>query len=202
MWTGAEDTREILDAVRRGEGGAEDRLLARHRDAVVKLVRMRMDPRLARRVDASDVVQDALLVAHRRLADYLDGNEMPFHLWIRRIALDRLIDAHRRHREADKRSLDREASVLDERSTAELFGAVTAGEPTPGAAAVRAELLRRFSDAVAKLPDTDREILLMRHFEHLGNRDAARALGLSDAAAAMRYLRALEKLRAALKEDD
>jgi RNA polymerase sigma-70 factor (ECF subfamily) len=200
MWPGEADTRELLELVRGGDGEAVNRLLARHREAVRRLVSLRMDRRLAKRLDASDVVQDALVDANRRLADYLDGPPIPFHLWLRRIALDRLIDAHRRHREAGKRSLDREAPLYDDRSSRELLARLFDEGPTPGAAAVRAEMVRRFEEALEELAEGDREILLLRHYEHLSNADAARVLGITEPAASMRHVRALRRLRDAVEE--
>ncbi len=83
-------------------------LLTRHRDSLHRMIQLRMDQRIKRRVDVSDVVQDVLIEANRRLKDYLNNPVMAFHLWIRQIAKDRLIDAHRRHRVSAKRSIDRE----------------------------------------------------------------------------------------------
>lgn len=195
MWPGDEDTRELIALARDGDDDALNRLLARHREAVRRLVGLRMDRRLAKRLDASDVVQDALIDANRRFADYLKGPEIPFHLWLRRIALDRLIDAHRKHRVAGKRSLDREAPLYDDRSSRQLIARLFDDAPTPAAAAVRAELIRRFDSAIAEVPEADREIILLRHYEQLSNADTARVLGITGAAASMRYVRAIRRLR-------
>ena len=108
MWPNSQDTQELLEHARQGDADAVDRLLARHRAAVRRMVQLRMDPALGRRVDASDIAQDVLVEAHRRLKQYLKNPQMPFHLWLRQMAKDRLIDAHRRHRVAARRSLDRE----------------------------------------------------------------------------------------------
>ena len=72
------------------------------------MIELRLDRAIGRRVDASDVVQEVLLKASRRLADYLRDPSMPFHLWLRQIARDHVIDEHRRHRVAGRRSVDRE----------------------------------------------------------------------------------------------
>ncbi len=98
MWPEAPRTEELLDKVRKGEPEAVDGLLAAHREPLRRMIGLRLDPALAARLDASDVVQDVLLEAHRRLSDYLRNPTMPFHLWLRHIAKDHLIDAHRRHR--------------------------------------------------------------------------------------------------------
>jgi RNA polymerase sigma-70 factor (ECF subfamily) len=115
-----------------------------------------------------------------------------------------MIDLHRRHRGAQRRSLDREQSLavpqFADRSGFDLMGQLADHELTPAAASIRKELEARFVIALDQLEDEDREIVLMRHFEQLGNSEVAEALGLSAAAAGMRHLRALRKLRAILGE--
>ena len=124
---------------------------------------------------------------------------MPFHLWLRHIAKDHMIDAHRRHRQAQRRSLDREQPIvpagLADQSSLELAGQFLDQEMTPATAAIRHELQRRMQEAVASLEEDDREIILMRHYEQLSNQEVALALGLSEAAASMRHLRAVRRLR-------
>jgi RNA polymerase sigma-70 factor, ECF subfamily len=165
------------------------------------MVDLRMDRMVRRRVDASDIVQDVLIEANRRLAEYLKNPVMPFHLWLRQIAQDRLIDAHRRHRGAARRSIDREQplAVPVDQSTYDLAAALADPQLTPAAAATWHELQRRFQAAVEQLDEQDREVILMRHFEYLSNSDVAAALGLSEAAAGMRYLRAMRRLREKLE---
>jgi RNA polymerase sigma-70 factor (ECF subfamily) len=166
------------------------------------VVELRLDPALARRVDASDIVQDVLLEANRRLRDYLRDPTMPFHLWLRHLAKDRLIDAHRFHRKAQRRSLDREQGnappAWAAESSVQLIAQLLDSERTPASAAVQQELERRLQAAVAELDEPDREVILMRHYEGLANQEVAAALNLSEAAASMRYLRALRRLRASL----
>ncbi len=123
MWPEAETTKALLAAAREGDPRAIDQLFDRHRDAVRRLVHMRLDRKLQRRLDVSDVVQEVLLTASRRLEKYLDDPAMPFHLWLRHIAKDRIIDAHRRHRVSAKRSIDREqyaAAPTQDHSTHQL----------------------------------------------------------------------------------
>jgi RNA polymerase sigma-70 factor (ECF subfamily) len=202
MWPQSEKTEELLVEARDGRQGAVDRLLDRHREAVRRMIEMRMDRRLARRVDASDIVQEVLIQAHRRLKDYLANPAMPFHLWLRQMAQDRLIDAHRRHRVAARRSLDREQPLLApahlDRSTMELAAHLCDREKTPAAAAVLNELREKFVAALDELEEQDREVVMMRHFEKLSNSETAAALGLTPPAASMRYLRAVRRLRAVL----
>jgi RNA polymerase sigma-70 factor (ECF subfamily) len=129
---------------------------------------------------------------------------LPFHLWLRQIAQDRLIDAYRRHRGAARRSVDREhhpaSAPPDDRSALDLAAQLADHQPTPATAATRRELARRFDQALARLDDADREVLTMRHLEQLTNQEVAQVLGLSEPAAGMRYLRALRRLRPLLEE--
>ena len=203
MLPDSEETQQLLNAARAGDSTAVNALLERHRDALRRMVQARLDRAVARRVDASDVVQDVLLEAHGRLAEFIASGSMPFHLWLRYLAKDRMIDVHRRHR-AQRRSVTREQAVpqsADVSSAFDLFAQITDQELTPAAASIRKEIERRFLDALDELDDTDREILLMRHCEHLGNSDVAELLGLSQPAAGMRYLRALRRLRSVLGTD-
>jgi RNA polymerase sigma-70 factor (ECF subfamily) len=204
LWPNTGETENLLAEAGRGRADAVNALLDRHRDALRKLVQMRLDRAIARRVDASDIVQDVLLEANQRLQSYLADPRMPFHLWLRHLAKDRLIEMHRQHRGAQRRSLDREqpqaGPQYGDRSSFDLMGQLADQELTPAAANIRRELEARFLTAIDQLDEDDREILLMRHFEQLGNSEAATALGLSPAAAGMRHLRALRKLRAILGE--
>src|SRR3954451_7938938 len=147
MWTNSDETQELLNQAKQGDAGAVERLLTVHREPLRKMIDLRLDPALAARVDASDVVQEVLIEAHRRLADYLRNPTMPFRLWLRHIAKDHVIDAHRRHRQAQRRSLDREQrlvpAVLAEHSSLELAGPLLDQDLTPASGARRHEVARR-----------------------------------------------------------
>lgn len=195
-------TLALLDRARHGDSAAVNGLLERHRASIRRMIDRRMDRVVQRRVDASDIVQDVLIEANRRLGDYLANPTMPFQLWLRHMARDRLIDAHRRHRVASTRSVDREVPLAagdeGERSHGGPVGQLADRELTPAAAATWHELERRFAAAVELLDEADRQIVLLRHFEHLSTAEAADVLGLSKPAAGMRYLRAMRRLRGLL----
>jgi RNA polymerase sigma-70 factor, ECF subfamily len=204
MWPESEQTAELLRIAGEGDGNAINRLMDRHRESVRQMIRMRMDRAVSARVDASDVVQDVLLEASQRLRDYVRDPAMPFHLWLRQLAKDRLIDMHRRHRGAQRRSVDREQRISPaspEESGLNLAGVLPDEQLTPAAASIRRELEERFLAALEQLNDDDRDIVLMRHHEHLSNSEVATALNLTPAAAGMRYLRALRRLRDVLGGD-
>jgi RNA polymerase sigma-70 factor, ECF subfamily len=203
MFPDTESTQRLLVQAGDGEEAAVNELIERHREALRRMVAGRMDRRMAQRVDASDIVQETLVEAHRRLQEYIADGTMPFHLWLRHIARDRLIDAHRRHR-AQRRDVGREqamyAAGTADRSSLDLAAGLCDLELTPAAQALKKELEGRFWAAIEQLDEQDREIVLMRHQEQLGNSEVAEILGLSQPAAGMRYLRAIRRLRAVLGE--
>lgn len=204
MWPEPEQIEQLLRDAREGDLAAASRLLQEHREALRRMVQMRLDRKIQQRVDASDIVQEVLLEANRRLRDYLNDPVMPFHLWLRHIARDRVIDAHRRHRVSAKRSVDREQAMvtqgLPDQSAADLVAQLRDEQLTPAAAATMTEMRRHFETAIEQLNEQDREIVQLRHFEQLSNQHAAQALGLSMPAASMRYLRALRRLRELLAD--
>ena len=202
MWPDPAETQAMLEEARAEDTSAIDRLLACHREPLRRMIAVRLDRSLGRREDASDVVQSVLLEASRRLGDYLRNPVLPFGLWLRQIASDRMIDVHRRHRVAGRRSIDRERPIAAgeflDRSSLDLAAQLRDQGLTPAAEAIRHELFERFQTALEELGEDDREIVLLRHFEHLTNSEAAHAIGVSEPAAGMRYLRALRRLRVIL----
>ncbi len=204
MWPDSQETQELLRRAEEGDSAAINNLMERHRDSIRQMVQMRMDRAIAGRVDASDVVQDVLWEASRRLENYIQTPNLPFHLWLRQLAKDRMVDMHRRHRGAQRRSVDRENPLQtgtdQDASGFDFGGQLPDGELTPAAANIRRELEQRFLEALSQLEEDDRDIILMRHYEHLGNGEVATALNITPAAAGMRHLRALKKLRTILGE--
>jgi len=193
------DTEWLLQQARAGEPTALNDLFARHRERLVRMVQMRLDWRLQGRVDASDVIQDACLEAARRLPDYLREPRMPLFLWLRFLVGERLLIVHRRHLGAKARDARREVSLyqdaLPEASSAALAAQLLGQHTSPSEAAVRAERLLRLQEAINRLDMLDREVLSLRHFEQLSRRETAQVLGIEEAAAAKRYIRALQRLK-------
>src|SRR6516165_6062288 len=191
------ETRALLERLGNGEAEAGDQLLCQHRDKLWRQIDLRLDRRLRRRVDPSDVVQEAQLEALRRLPEYLRRCPMPFWLWLRKIAHERLIMAYRRHAVAGCRSIGRNIA-LPASSSAVLGQQLLARGSSPSQALKRQELAASVRQAVAELSDAYREMILMRNFEQLTNQQAAAVLGIDPATASQRYGRALIRLRAIL----
>jgi RNA polymerase sigma-70 factor (ECF subfamily) len=195
------DTEQLLDQASRGDAAARDRLLERHRGQLKRMVAVRADPRLTARVDPSDVVQEALAEAAAKLNDYLRDRPLPFYPWLRQIARERLIDLHRRHVRARRRSVTREAAGLPDRSALALADRLFARQSSPSARLHRAERRDRVRAALTALPEADREVLVLRVLEELPTRDIATVLGVSEVAVRSRQVRALERLKTLLGPD-
>lgn len=166
------------------------------------MVCLRLDRRLYGRVDASDVVQDAIIEAARRLGEYAKSPPMDFYLWLRQLATQKLIDTHRHHLVAKKRSAAQEISLyrsaMPEASSAGLANQLLGRLTTPTKAAQRAELQVKVQEALNGISPVDREVLVLRHFEQLTNEETAQVLGLSRSAASKRYIVALGRLKESL----
>ena len=187
------ETQSLLQLIRAGDRQAFEQLFARHRPYLRRLVELRLDPRLRSRVDPSDVVQEAHLEALKRLNAYLEGPALPFRLWLRRIAYDHALKARRHHLQTARRALGREVP-LPERSSLVLAGQLLAGGSTPSQQLDHQELARRLRQAVAQLPEPDRDVVLRRHFEGLSNQEVACLLGIDPATASKRHGRAMLRL--------
>jgi RNA polymerase sigma-70 factor (ECF subfamily) len=196
----SDETRGLLEEARAGDRRAFDRLLAGHRAELRQFVELRMDPRLRGRVDASDVVQETQLEVYRRLEDFLDRRPMPFHVWLRKTAYERLLMARRQHVEAAQRAVGREVPLPD-RSSMLLAQRLLPRGSTPSQRLGRRELARRVHQVLEQLPDADREILFMRNFEERSYPEIACILDIEPTAARKRHGRALIRLHALLAAD-
>jgi len=191
------EARGLLQQLLDGDRQAFGPLFDHYRAYLRQIVELRLDQHLRSRVDASDVVQEAQLDAFGRLDDYLERQPMPFPLWLRKTTHERLLKLRRQHIETAKRAMGREIPLPD-RSSLQLAQQLLAGGSTPSQQVARRELARRVRQAVAELPDVDREILLMRSTEGLSYDDVGRILEIDPTNARKRHGRALMRLHKAL----
>jgi RNA polymerase sigma-70 factor, ECF subfamily len=195
-----EITQGLLDRAGHGDVVARHTLLERYRRYLRNLVAVRLDRRVARRVDASDIVQEALADASERMEDYLRARPLPFLDWLRRLARDRVVDAHRRHLGSLRRSVARERSTseMTDASVAELGRRLLAPDTSPSNRLDRRERFDRIAAALATLPDRDREVLVMWYLEQRDTREIANTLGITERGVRSRHLRALLRLRGSI----
>lgn len=195
---------ELIQLAAQGNEPAMSTLLSTYRDRLRKMVQLRLDRRLYGRVDASDIVQEATIEAARRLREFANSPPMGFYLWLRQLAGQKLIDAYRHHLGAEKRDAGQEVSLyrnaMPEATTNALASQLLGRLTTPTQAAQRAELQLRVQEALNNLDPVDREVLVLRHFEHLSNNETAGLLGISKSAASKRFLVALGRLKQILNQ--
>lgn len=197
------ETAELLKRAAQGHQESWAELLTRHRQRLRCMVSLRLDRRLQGRIDPSDVLQEAFLTAVQQLPDYVREPQMPFFLWLRLITGQKLVALHRHHLGRGMRDAGREVSIyrgsLPETSSAALAAQLLGRDTRPSEAAIRAERSLRLQEALNRLDPLEREVLALRHFELLSNTETAQVLGIQEAAASKRYVRALKRLKDILK---
>ena len=188
-----------IEALRRGGEQALAGILSTHSERLLRIVGLRLDPRLAGRLDAADVVQEAFLEASKRLPRFVHEPRVPAFIWLRGVVLDTLVDLHRRHLGAGMRDAGREislqAAVSPEATSLSLASCLIGDLTSPSQAAVREETARKIDEVLEGLDPLDREVLILRHFEQLTNNEVASVLGVKKAAASRRYTRAVTRFR-------
>jgi RNA polymerase sigma-70 factor (ECF subfamily) len=193
---------DLLCRARAGDPRALADLFDRYEARLRHMVRLRLDRRLAGRLDASDVLQEAYLEADKRFAEYLREPAIPIFLWLRLVTGQKLIDLHRHHLGAKMRDAGMEVALrrgaLPQASSASLAELLLGRLTSPTRAAQRAEMQLRLQEALNRMDAIDREVLVLRHFEELSNAEAARVLGLEKTAASNRDIRALKRLKEVL----
>ena len=199
----SEQDRLIQQAID-GDRAALGTLFDHYRRQLRQMVRLRLDRRLQGRVSPSDVLQEAFLDAEQQLGTFADRREeMSFFLWLRMVAGQRMMRLHRQHLGAAIRDAGREVSLyqgaLPQATSISLAAQLLGRFTSVGHAAMRAELQVKLQEAINSMDAIDREIIALRHFEELTNREVAELLGLSKAAASNRYVRALSRLQSVLE---
>jgi RNA polymerase sigma-70 factor (ECF subfamily) len=198
-----DDLESLSELVSTGDQPGIEELLMKHQPRLRRMVAARLDPRLASRVDPSDIVQEAFVEAVKQLPDYLRKPAIPLYPWLRQLAANRLAAAYQHHLHAQRRSVAREVSLdlgLSSASVALLADRLVSSQTTPSRELSRKEIERQVRDALSRLPLIDREVLILRFVEQLSSRETAAILGISAEAVGMRRLRALRRLSDELHE--
>ena len=189
----------LLSRLTAGDETALAEFFSLFRERLVRMVRVRTDPRLLGRVDPEDVLQDAYVDAAKRIDKFQAMKCGSPYVWLRAIVAQTLINIHRQHLAVKARDAGREVSIhagWSPRTTSASIARLLVGNLTsPSQAAVRAELADRLTTAVESMDENDREVLVLRHFEELTNGETAEVLGIEQKAASIRYVRAVRRLK-------
>jgi RNA polymerase sigma-70 factor (ECF subfamily) len=179
----------------------QDWELERFRDYLRLLARVQLEPQLRTKLDASDIVQDALLQAHEHRAQFRGRTEAELAGWLRMILANTLAMAARRYA-ADARDLDRERSLQDSltRSSARIEGWLAADHSSPSERVMRVEELLRLARALERLPADQREVIEFHHLKGWPVAEVAEAMQRTKAAVMGLLFRGQKKLRQLLDE--
>jgi RNA polymerase sigma-70 factor (ECF subfamily) len=195
----AEQTAALLDRLRADDGQALGELFMLHRERLWRMLYVRLDRRLASRVAPDDVLQETFLDVARRINEYLADPRVPFYVWLRFLAVQRMQMVHRAHLGAQMRDAGLEVSLPQGggpfASSESMAGQLVSHMTSPSQAAIRHELQARLRAALDEMDPLDREVLALRHFEEMGNNEVAQVLGISREAASKRHVRALKRLK-------
>jgi RNA polymerase sigma-70 factor (ECF subfamily) len=167
-------------------------LLQEHQPRLLAMLRRRLDPKLNPRLDAEEILSMAFLQARRRWAAFQGRPEMKPYPWLYRIALDSLLEAWR-YETRSPRDVRRALPLPDATSLQLGLGLVHPGT-SPSEALARDEVRAQVRQVMSQLKDSEREILLMRHFDELSYADISAVLDVTENTAMKRYGRALSKL--------
>ena len=195
--------RQLISKAESGSESALAELYAYFKPRLRKVITARMDPALKGRVDPSDVLQDAFLDLQKRLPSIGNKNGMSMFVWMRLVATESLINAHRKHIQTKSRDARREIPFHDtasSSSTNALAGYLLEQFTSAGNRLIRKEMQKALQSALDALGPLDREIIMMRNFEGLSNQEIAESMEMSKTGASNRYVRAMSKLTAELRK--
>jgi len=188
---------------RQGDRDALAEAFAAAEPKLVRMIDMRLDATLRRRLDPTDVVQEAWLEVGRRFPEWIANANVPLHVWVRLVTSQALATAQRRHLSAHMRDAMREVPTFDSRvsiSSANAADLFVASATSPTQAVQRQEIRSMVLAALDELDEIDREIVALRHFEGLSNEETAAELAIAPAAASKRFVRALIRLKPVLQK--
>jgi RNA polymerase sigma-70 factor (ECF subfamily) len=178
-------------------------LFARHRERLRRMVRLRLDWRLRPRFDSQSVLSQVYAEAGRRFGEYATQPPVKFYLWLRQLAAQTIQALHREHLGAQVWNAGQEVSLyrgaLPQANSVSLAAQLLGQRNLAAQAAERTDLQVRLQEALNNMEPMDREILALRHFEELSNDEAAAALNIDPAAASIKFVRALKRLKEILK---
>lgn len=185
------DHTEIIEAVDVADLAVE---FERSRDRLRRMAAQLLNPCLSTRVDPSDILQDAFIRANADLENYQANGGSSLSSWLRFQTRFAVGDCHRRHLNTQKRDARQENQGFGTFSTDGL-DQLAESLISPSSAIARDELSLRIRTAIERMPEIDREILILRHLDEVSIVDAAAAINISVEAAKKRHLRAIRRLR-------
>lgn len=166
-----------------------------HRTRLLNLLRLKMPDVLSKRLSAEDLLQETYIACSKAPEFLREKPELPMYVKLRFMALQTLAAAERHHLGREKRDAMRDCSPDDGENEADAWARFADTVTSPRTHLERQERRAMARRVMEQLTESDREILELRHFEELGNNECAAVLGISVRAASIRYIRALERMK-------
>src|SRR5262245_60413606 len=188
-----------IGEARAGSGEALGQALEACRAYLYLIAQKELDPDLLAKGSASDLVQETFVEAQRDFGQFRGTTDDEWRAWLRRLLLNNVANFTRRYR-TEKRQLGREVALDPGGSSAERGGGLAADLPSPSGAALEHEQAERLRQALARLPEDYRQVIVLRYQEDLPFEEVARRLGRSSAAARTLWSRAIRRLRQEMGE--
>lgn len=188
----------LVESAVAGAPESLEALLNLHSCRIRRMITLRIDRRILGRIGVDDVLQEIHVHVFQHLADYARTPTAPFYIWLRGVAVNVMLELHRRHLGTQMRDAHLEVPLATyplEASSQAIAMKLSDSGTSPSNAAMRTELRSRLEMLIDSLPPMEKEVLALRHFEQLSPFETAQVLEISEKAAGMRYIRALKKLR-------
>ncbi len=194
------DPELLLILAKAGYGPALARLLDRCRGPLVEQARCQVGRRLRVKLDVEDLLQEVSLEAHRDIGGFRGSTEGEFRCWLRRILDSILLNQVRYYFGTGRRDLRRERRIDADAdgSSRGLEGGLIAPHTSPTQQAARRERASLLAEAIETLPETYREVIVLRHIEGLSFLEVARRMGRTEDSVKNMWVRALRRLRGLL----
>jgi len=194
------DAQVLLQQARGGNEKALGQLLESYTRYLTLLARVQIGRRLQGKVDPSDVVQETFLEAHRQITNFRGNSEGELVAWLRRILAGQIALTLRRFLGTKGRDLklERELAAQLDQSSEILDGGLVASNSTPSQHASRREQALLLADALDRLPEDYREVIILRHLEGLSFAEVSQRMERSEDSVQKLWVRALANLRRSL----
>jgi RNA polymerase sigma-70 factor (ECF subfamily) len=199
---GCSDPERLLILAKEGDGDALGRLIERHRDYLVLLTRMKVGRSLRGKLDPEDIFQEMSLEAHRAIGRFRGSSEPAFRAWLRQILAAVLSNQIRRFHGTKGRDPRLERGLVEDfdRSSRALDRGLIAPQSSPSQQVARRERALLLAEALGKLPEDYREVIVLRHLEDLGFAEVAERMGRSEDSVKNLWVRALARVRRSLED--
>jgi RNA polymerase sigma-70 factor (ECF subfamily) len=197
------DLERQLRLARAGDGTALGQLLEAYRNYLVVLARVQIGRRLQGKIDASDVVQETFLKAHRHFGQFRGQSQKELAGWLRQILVSHLINLVRHYHGSRRRDLrlERDLAVELDQSSRDLDRALFARQSTPSQKASHREQAVLLADALSRLSEDYRDVIILRHLEGLPFTEVAARMGRSLDSVDKLWVRALGRLRRLMRDE-